>query len=119
MAIEPDPGNAGSSFARVDRYLTFDSVVPQQDGSGRQFEAVLRVAAPASRGSAIQGRSIRLLSSEDFAAITLAGLHATFDPSNAIRLQLLIKRSCDAANDLPPFFARRSKSNGERSEQSC
>jgi putative restriction endonuclease len=94
MAIEPDPGNAGSSYARVDRYLTFDSVVPQQDGSGRQFEAVLRAAAPASRGSAIQGRSIRLLSSQDFAAITLAGLNATFDPNNAIRLQL-DESSCD------------------------
>ncbi len=94
MAIEPDPNNDGSSYARVDQYLAFDSVVPQQDEHGRQFEAVLRAVAPSSRGSTIQGRSIRHLSSEDFAAITLAGLHATFDPLNAIRLQL-DESSCD------------------------
>ena len=94
VSIEADHHNTGSSYGRVDRYLTFDSVVPQQDGNGRQFEAILRTAAPASRGSAIQGRSIRPLSSEDFAAITLAGLRATFDPSNAIRLEL-DESSCD------------------------
>jgi putative restriction endonuclease len=87
-AIEPDPRDAGSSYARVDRYLTFDAVVPQQDSNGRPFEAILRAVAPISRGSAIQGRSIRPISSEDFAAITLAGLRATFDPSNAARLGL-------------------------------
>jgi hypothetical protein len=49
---------------------------------------------PASRGSAIQGWSIRPLSSGDFAAITLASLHATFDAVNAIRLQL-DEENCD------------------------
>ena len=87
-AIEPDPRDARSSYARVDSYLTFDVVVPQQDSNGRPFEEILRAAAPVSRGSAIQGRSIRPISSDDFAAITLAGLHGTFDPGNAVRLGL-------------------------------
>ena len=93
MAIEPDPGNAGSSYARVDRYLTFDSVVPQQDGSGRQFEAVLRAASPAS--AVPRSRPVN-------SAIVVRGLRCNhpcrsarnFDPNNAIRLQL-DESSCD------------------------
>lgn len=87
-AIEPDPNDRSSSYARLRDYLAFDAVVPQDDETGRPFEAVLRAALPRSRGAAIQGRSIRPLGPEDFAAITLAGLHSTFDPQNAIRLEL-------------------------------
>ena len=88
IAIESDPRSANSFYARVDQYLPFDANVPQADASGRQFEAVLREAPTAGRGSAIQGRSIRPLSAKDFAAIALAGLHDTFDPDNAPRLEL-------------------------------
>jgi putative restriction endonuclease len=88
VAIEPDPRSPSSSYARVDQYLPFDASVPQADASGRQFEAVLRAAPAPARGSAIQGKSIRPLSAEDFAAIALAGLHDTFDPNNAMRLEL-------------------------------
>lgn len=87
VAIEPDPKDGTSSYARLSDYLAFDSLVPQGDDNGRPFETILRVP-PKSRGTAIQGKSIRTLGSEDFAAITLAGLHATFDPNNAIRLEL-------------------------------
>jgi putative restriction endonuclease len=88
IAIEPDPRSPNSSYARVDQYLPFDANVPQADASGRQFEAVLRAAPATARGSVIQGKSIRPISAEDFAAIALAGLHDTFDPHNAIRLEL-------------------------------
>ncbi len=87
-AIEPDPTDASSSYARLRDYLTFDAVVPQDDQDSRPFEAVLRAVPPRYRGTAIQGRSIRPLSPEDFATITLAGLSNTFDPENAIRLEL-------------------------------
>jgi putative restriction endonuclease len=93
IAVEPDPHDASSSYARIDQYLPFDAVVPQQDRDGRQFEAILRAATPNARGSAIQGRSIRPVSAEDFAAIVLAGLHATLDPTNATRLELDVMQS--------------------------
>ena len=88
IAIEPDPRSPSSSYARVDQYLPFDANVPQADTNGRQFEAVLRAAPTTARGSVIQGKSIRPISAEDFAAIALAGLHETFDRNNAARLEL-------------------------------
>jgi putative restriction endonuclease len=93
--IEPDPRDPNSSYARVDQYLLFDAVVPQQNESGRPFEAILRDAVLQSRGSAIQGRSVRPIAVDDFAAIALAGLRATFDPKNATRLDL-DPTHCDA-----------------------
>ncbi|MCC2102680.1 MAG: HNH endonuclease [Hyphomicrobiales bacterium] len=88
VAIDADPAAPNSSYARLEHYLPFDAIVPQAAPSGRPFEAALRAVPAQSRGAAIQGKSIRPLSPEDFAAIALAGLHATFDPRNAIRLEL-------------------------------
>ncbi len=86
--VEPDPRDPKSSYARVDHFLPFQAPVPQQDGSGRPFEALLRNIPARERGSKIQGRSIRPISAEDFAAIVLVGLEETLDPHNAIRLGL-------------------------------
>jgi putative restriction endonuclease len=86
--IEPDCGNLGHSYARVANYLEFDRVVPL-DGPERAYEAILRaVPEPSRRGVALQGRSVRPVSDADFAAIVRAGLHATLDPGNAVRLEL-------------------------------
>ena len=51
---------------------------------GRYYEARLDAVEDPSRvGAALQGRSIRTISDEEFGAITHAGLALTLDPANA------------------------------------
>lgn len=88
VAIEPDSRDPSSSYGRLADYLPFDYLVPQVDQADRPFEAILRAVPVKARGVTLQGKSVRPLSTEDFAAITLAGMHATFDPANAVRLEL-------------------------------
>lgn len=86
--IDADPNLPGHSFARIGDYLPFDAVVPL-DGPGGAYEETLRaVGAPARRGVALQGRSIRTIAEGDFATILLAGLRETLSPANAVRLEL-------------------------------
>ena len=40
-AIEPDPRDPKHSYARLERYLAFDAVVPQEDSDGQPYEAIL------------------------------------------------------------------------------
>ena len=87
-AIEPDPAMPGHSYARMEGYLDLDHVVPL-DGPTAPYEARLRaIAEPTGRGAALQGRSVRTLSGEDFAAIVRIGLDETLDAGNARRLEL-------------------------------
>ena len=88
LAIEPDPGRPGHSYARMSGYLPFDTVVPLQ-GTNGFFEHRLRaVASPSLRGAALQGRSVRSIEDDEFDAIVCAGLANTLSPANAIRLGL-------------------------------
>ncbi len=88
VAVEPDPLDPKSSYARLDGYLELDQVVPL-DGPAGPYEALLRaVDEPSRRGAALQGRSVRAISAEDFAAIVRAGLEETLTPANGRRLGL-------------------------------
>lgn len=86
--LEPDPRDPGSTYALLDGFLDFDQVVPQNRIDGHPYEAILRAAPETGRGAAIQGRSVRPISTSDFAAIVKAGLSDVFEPANAIRLEL-------------------------------
>lgn len=87
-AVDPDPNDRTSSYARVQEFLHFDRVVPL-DGPAGPYETLLKtVQDPSARGRTLQGRSVRTVASEDFAAIVRAGLEATLAPANARRLEL-------------------------------
>jgi len=87
-ALEPDPNDKGSSYAILDGFLDFDDVVPQNRPDGQPYEEILRSVSQARRGVAIQGRSVRQISTSDFAAIVKAGLDDVFDPANSVKLEL-------------------------------
>lgn len=88
VAIDPDPNDRSSSYARVEQFLNLDRVVPL-DGPAGPYESLLKtVQNPSARGRTLQGRSVRPIPSEDFATIVRAGLETTLAPSNARRLEL-------------------------------
>lgn len=88
VAIDPDPNDRSSSYARLEGFLNLDRIVPL-DGPAGPYETLLKtVPNPSARGRTLQGRSVRPISPEDFAAIVRAGLHATLAPANARRLEL-------------------------------
>lgn len=81
MRVEPDTSDAGSSYAYVGDFLSFDVVVPLRR-EGRYYESGLNAVKPSRVGRTIQGRSIRTIPDADFRAITVAGLAGTLDPVN-------------------------------------
>lgn len=86
--IEDDPQRPGHAYAYVEDYLPFDRPVPFVV-AGRYAEAPLRAIADPSRiGAYLQGKSIRPLAEEDFAAIVRGGLGEALDHANAVRLDL-------------------------------
>lgn len=88
IAVEPDTARDGHSYARLESYLDLDHVVPLVGLAG-PYEALLRAVPDASRwGASLQGRSVRAVSAQDFAAIVRAGLDETLAPGNARRLGL-------------------------------
>jgi putative restriction endonuclease len=89
VAIDPDPADRNLFYARIRDFLPLDRHVPYRDASGRFAEQFLRdLDNPAFAGRALRGRSVRLLTGQDFAAIVDQGLEAVLDPANAIRLEL-------------------------------
>lgn len=88
VRIEDDVARPGHAYAHVVDYLPFDRPVPFVDG-GRYAETPLRaIAVPSRIGAYLQGKSIRTLSDEDFAAIARKGFGETLAPENAMRLEL-------------------------------
>lgn len=86
--VEPDPGRPDHQYAYVADYLEFPTPVPFVR-DGRYAEASLRdISDPSRVGQMLQGKSMRLISQEDFNAIVLAGLKETLAPENAVRLGL-------------------------------
>ncbi|HEX9525284.1 MAG TPA: HNH endonuclease [Reyranella sp.] len=86
--IDPDPDMPDHSYARVADFLPFDAVVPLRHGSGFYERQLSFVAKPSLIGASLQGKSVRLISDEEFAEITLDGLNRTLAPDNAVRLEL-------------------------------
>ncbi|WP_295166328.1 HNH endonuclease [uncultured Brevundimonas sp.] len=88
VRLEPDPDQLGHYYIYVDDYLEFPTPVPFVV-DGRYAEAPLRLIFDPTRvGQAVQGKSIRPISAEDFDQIVRAGLADTLAPENAIRLGL-------------------------------
>ena len=92
--VTPDPSRAGYHFARLAGRLPFDEPVPLRGPAGYREAALRAVTDPKAVGRALQGRSIRPLVDDDFAAIVDAGLSETLAPANRRRLDL--DRSEDA-----------------------
>jgi putative restriction endonuclease len=88
VRVEPDPRRSDRAYAYVDGFLSFDDIVPMRR-DGAFFEHRLEALPNRSKvGAALQGKSVRPISDEEFATITLAGLHASLAPENAVRLEL-------------------------------
>jgi len=90
LRIEPDRLRPNHAYAIMGEYTPFDPPVSFSGyGDGSYWETPLREIERASRvGAALQGKAIRPLADADFSAIVMAGLSATLDPENAIRLGL-------------------------------
>jgi len=87
-AVEPDLERSNHQYAYVADYLEFPTPVPFIR-DGRYAEAPLRaISNPSHVGQALQGKSMRPISSDDFDAIVVAGLSDTLAPENAVRLGL-------------------------------
>ena len=85
--VEPDQSDPGSSYAYVSDYLEFDQVVPLHNGT-EYYEARLNSVTNSSNiGVALQGRSVRTITEEEFAAIALAGFAKTLRNENPHRLE--------------------------------
>jgi putative restriction endonuclease len=87
IRIDPDPNMRGHSYARVRNFLRFDRKVPFRRSAGFN-ESKLDYVPKARVGAALRGKSVREISDEDFARISLVGLDQTLDPQNAVRLEL-------------------------------
>ena len=103
VRIEPDPGRAGHHLAHLASFLEFPTPVGFMT-DGRYAEAPLR-ALPDRRlaGQWLQGRSMRPILDEDFAAIVLAGLSEVLEPENAVRLGLELPTDLVAQAAQPGF----------------
>ena len=88
VSVAPDPARQGFSYATMADYLPFDGVVPLRRDAAFYEMRLQAVADPRLRGVALQGKSVRTVSDEEFGAIVRAGLHVTLDLRNATRLGL-------------------------------
>lgn len=70
----------------VGDYLPFDRPVPFANKGA--YAALREIGNPSRVGAYLQGKSIRIISEADFAAIVRTGLGETRAPVNAIRLDL-------------------------------
>jgi putative restriction endonuclease len=90
VRVEPDPSRAGHHLAHRTDYLEFPRSVPLI-AKGRYAESALR-SLPDRRlaGRSLQGRSMRPILDEDFAAIVFEGLGEVLAPQTAVRLGIEI-----------------------------
>ena len=85
--ISPDPSDSGSSYAYVSDYLEFDRLVPLHSGVQYYENWLNLLPGPSRIGAALQGKSVRTISDEEFGAIALAGLAETLHRENPHRLK--------------------------------
>lgn len=73
-SIDPDPNSSSHRYATVTDFLPFDTPVPLRGPYG-YWEAPLRALTDIRMiGRTLQGKSVRVIAEDDFAAIVLAGL---------------------------------------------
>ena len=86
--ILPYPEKPDWRVAEISDFLSFDPFVPfnQVDRSAR--ETWLRAFDVKDYGKRLRGKSVRLISNEDFGAIVRAGLADLFDPEKTALLDL-------------------------------
>ncbi|KQS03580.1 hypothetical protein ASG11_04350 [Sphingomonas sp. Leaf357] len=105
-SVTPDPIQPNHHVATLADYLEFPDIVPLAT-NGRYQEALFRaVANPSLAGRAVQGKSVRSITSEDFAAIVLAGLSETLATNNARRVGLEAPPPLPQADDPPETVDR-------------
>lgn len=87
VSIERAAPDSKLAYARVADFFQFEPPVPFASAPvGRYWEASLRAIPNLSLvGSSMQGKSIRLISDEDFWAIVSAGLGGALSPENLRR----------------------------------
>lgn len=85
--IVPDLSEPGQFIAQMSNYMQFDAVVPFSE-AGWYYEEIVRNAPKRLVGATVQGKSIREISDSDFTAVVMAGMRQTFDPANAVKLEL-------------------------------
>jgi len=87
FAVEPDPVHPDHAYAFVRDYFAFEPPVPFAGAPmGSYWEAPLRAIEDSNRiGQSLQGKSMRFLSENDFAAIVSAGLGQILTPDNLAR----------------------------------
>jgi putative restriction endonuclease len=87
-SVRVDPTRTGHHRAHLRDYLPFDQPVSLRGPKGYREERLRHIAESSAVGRALQGRSVRTLTDEDFAAIVEVGLRETLAPENARRLDL-------------------------------
>lgn len=87
-AVEDDSIKPGHAYAVMEEYQEFDEPVPFVRDGLYWETALLSIPDPTRVGAFLQGKSIRVISETDFAAIVRAGLSETLAMDNAIRLEL-------------------------------
>ncbi len=87
VSVQPDPQQADHAYAYVEGFFEFDPPVPFAGAPGGTYwETPLReVLNPSRVGQTLQGKSLRLISEVDFAAVVSAGLGETLSPENLVR----------------------------------
>lgn len=103
VAIDEDPNLSGHYYARLSDFLEFDRAVPFNE-NGRYYESMLQKTDGSTNKGAF-GRSVRGISSNEFAAILQAGISATLEPWEAEAVESLAGPSLVA--DTPPEYVSR------------
>ncbi|MGH1574135.1 HNH endonuclease [Methylobacterium sp. P31] len=80
--IEPDIDQPGHYFAYIRDYLPFDMPIPLKGPLGYLEARLRQIENPRDTGRALQGRSVRDLSEEDFRKIIKVGFGKTLAPDN-------------------------------------
>lgn len=84
ISIEKD--EAGSRYANIADYFAFDPPVPLKDSAGAYREELFRgVTDPRLIGHTFQGKSLRLISEDDFEQIVQEALGEVLSPANLVR----------------------------------
>lgn len=87
VSVVPDDDDPDHAYANVEDFIQFDPPVAFSGApAGRYWEASFRaISSPSLVGQYAQGRSLRLVSEQDFAAVVAAGIGGTLMPESLRR----------------------------------
>lgn len=87
VSVLPDDKQPGYAYANVTEFIQFDPPVPFAGAPvDRYWEAAFRaISNPNLVGQYAQGKSLRLISEQDFGAVVAAGIGGTLMPDNLRR----------------------------------